>query len=111
MEITRAHVRRTLNIDGRLCGEVEVHTNDPQSPELLIYFAAAPGGGFEAVRIVENDARTEIDWYENPLHQAFTDRTEDFGGGNQGGRGYAGLADQVLAYGSVKDELARGLER
>lgn len=98
-------------IGGRLCGEVEVQTDNADKPGLLVYMAAAPGGGFEVVQVVENDADLAIDWYDNPMHQAFTELSSEGSGGQDRGSDTAALASQVLAFGSVREQLARAVER
>jgi hypothetical protein len=113
VEVQHAALRRTTTKDGRFCGEVEVLTNDADTPKVLAYLAAAEDGDYEMVAIVANDADTEIDWYDNPLHQAFTDRAEWFESAEMesglGGGGREAFKEQVLSFGSVRDDLAREL--
>lgn len=110
LDIADARVRRTVNLDGRSCAEVEVSTGDAAASTLLVYFARTAGGGLEMVRVIENDADREIDWYDNPLHQAQADRTDAFlSAAGAGGSGSFG--ERVLHFGSVRDEVVRILER
>lgn len=106
MDIVHAEVRRTTNLDGRPCAEVEVVTDDAGAANLLVYFAEAPDGGIEMVRVTENDADREIDWYDNPLHQAVVDRTDAFMNVARDGGSFG---EQVLQFGSVREDVRRAL--
>lgn len=110
MDVVDARVRRTVNLEGRPCAEVEVSTGDAAASTLLVYFARTADGRTEMVRVIENDADREIDWYDNPLHQAKADRTDAFlsaaGAGDSGSFG-----ERVLNYASVRDEVVRILEK
>ena len=110
MDIVDARVRRTVDLDGRPCAEVEVATGGANAPTLLVCFARRNDGGLEMVRVVENDADREIDWYDNPLHQAAVDRTDAYldapAAGDDGSFG-----EQVLNFGDVRDEVMRLLGR
>jgi len=108
MDIVDARVRRTVNLEGRPCAEVEVATGDASAPTLLVYFAQTAGGGLEMVRVVENDADREIDWYDNPLHQAKADRTNAYSGAADAG-GSGSFGERVLGFGSVREEAVRAL--
>jgi hypothetical protein len=107
-DIVRAEVRRTVDLDGRPCAEVEVATGDPEAPDLLVYFARGSGGALEMVRVIENDADREIDWYDNPLHQAAVDRTDAFMSADRAGDG-ASFAERVLRFGTVREDAQRAL--
>jgi len=110
MDIADARVRRTVNLDGRPCAEVEVATGDDRAATLLVYFAQAADGGLEMVRVIENDADREIDWYDNPLHQAAIDRTDAYRSAAAAG-GSGSFGERVLNFGSVREEVMRLLER
>lgn len=109
MDIVHAEVRRTVRLEGRKCAEVEVATGDADAANLLFYFAKAGGGGsLETVKVIENDADREIDWYDNPLHQATTDRTDAFS--SAAGAGDSGsFGERVLEFGSVREDVLRAL--
>jgi hypothetical protein len=109
MDIADARVRRTVNLDGRPCAEVEVSTGGTDAPTWLFYFAEKGGGGLEMVRVVENDANREIDWYDNPLHQAVVDRTDAYRGAAAAGDG-GSFEERVLNFGSVREDVLRALQ-
>jgi len=111
MEVQHAMFRRTAMKGGRYCGEVEALTNDAETPKVLVYFAVSEDADYDMIEVVANDAATEIDWYDNPLHQAFANRTDSFlpaektaGWGER-----ESFKEQVLSFGSVREDLAREL--
>ncbi|HUC92670.1 MAG TPA: hypothetical protein VMS09_11650 [Paenibacillus sp.] len=111
IEVQHASFRRTAHRNGRFCGEVQVTTNDARTPVVLVYFTASQDNDYDMVDILANDADTEIDWYDNNLHQAFANRNEWFETDEMktdwGER--ESFKEQVLAYGSVREDLAREL--
>ncbi len=111
VEVQEAALRRMTMKEGRMCGEVEVLTNDANAPKVLAYFAGAGDGDYELLAIVGNDADMEIDWYDNPLHQAFTDKSQWLGSAamEAGGGERQAFKEQVLSFGSVRDDLEREL--
>lgn len=65
-----AHVRGMVDRYGTSCAEVEVRTDDVKAPVVLAYFASV--GSEPALKeVLRNDADTEIDWFDNNMHQAF----------------------------------------
>jgi hypothetical protein len=109
MDIADARVRRTVNLDGRPCAEVEVATGDDRAATLLVYFAQAADGGLEMVRVIENDADREIDWYDNPLHQAAVDRTDAYLGAAADAEGSGSFGERVLNFGFVREDAMRAV--
>lgn len=113
MIVTEAHVRRAADRDGLHCAEVEVRTSDAQTPELLVYFGHYRDDDYDMIAVVSNDARSEIDWYDNGLHQAFADLTDalfdtptmktDWGERET-------FKDQVLSYPGVRADIRRLLD-
>ncbi|WP_308634798.1 hypothetical protein [Paenibacillus silvisoli] len=77
MNVTDARVRRATDREGIHCCEVEVHTDDAGSPELLAYFGASRDNDYDMIAVVKNDARSEIDWYDNNMHTAFADVSDE----------------------------------
>ncbi|CAM4360786.1 hypothetical protein [Paenibacillus tarimensis] len=111
IQVIHAAFRRVADREGRTCGEVEVNTNQAEAPKVLVYFAPAKDNDFEVVAIVKNDADYEIDWYDNSMHQAFTDETALFeaGGMKKSGEEQASFKDQVLSHGNIREVLRREL--
>ena len=75
MKVIHAHVRRIVHREGQRCCEVETHTDSEEYPELLVCFGSSRDNDFDMTAVVKNDAATEIDWYDNNIHSAFTDVT------------------------------------
>lgn len=112
MNVLRASVRRIVNRGGVLCGEVEVKTDDPECPVMLAYMAPAYSDEYEMIAVLGNDADMEIDWYDNNLHDAFTDQTIQLSAmSSEGMEGMESLKQQILTSGVVRDDLARELSR
>ncbi|WP_276352881.1 hypothetical protein [Cohnella caldifontis] len=74
LTVRRAACRGIREWGDQRLAEVEVHAGDPGVPELLAYFREGPKG-YQLVRVLANDARTEVDWYDNDMHDAFRDVT------------------------------------
>jgi len=110
MDIVDARVRRTVDLDGRPCAEVEVASGDDREATLLVYFAQAADGGLEMVRVVEKDADREIDWYDNPLHQAAVDRTDAYRSASAAGDS-GSFGERVLNFGTIRNEALHMLEQ
>jgi hypothetical protein len=114
MNVTDARVRRMVERQEGRCCEVEVHTDREDSPGLLAYFGPSQDNDFDMVAIVQSDAKTEIDWYDNPVHSAFEEVTtqlfETSTMKTDWGRREA-FKQQVLAYPGIRAELSRLLDR
>jgi hypothetical protein len=106
LTVMQASCRGIREWDGRRLAEVEVRTDDPGAPELLAYFRKGPRG-YQLVRVLANDARTEVDWYDNNLHEAFRDvTTQWFSGPSHSAPNNRGaFAEQVLNAPGVRPEL------
>lgn len=44
-------------------------------PRFLAYVAEQTPGCYDLIRLIRNDADTELDWYDNSMHQAYIDVT------------------------------------
>ena len=111
MNVLRASLRRIVNRGGVICGEVEVKTDDPESPVMLAYMAPAYSDEYEMIAVLGNDADMEIDWYDNNLHDAFIDQTMELLQDTGGSEGMEAFKAQILASGVVREDLARELSR
>ncbi|WP_020615907.1 hypothetical protein [Paenibacillus daejeonensis] len=111
MNVLRASLRRIVNRGGVICGEVEVKTDDPECPVMLAYMAPAYSDEYEMIAVLGNDADMEIDWYDNNLHDAFTDQTTELLQDAGGSEGMESFKAQILASGVVREDLARELSR
>ncbi|QHW34132.1 hypothetical protein GZH47_27280 [Paenibacillus rhizovicinus] len=110
MIVTEAHVRRAAERNGLHCAEVEVMTSDTENQDLLAYFGPSKDNDFDMVAVVNNDARSDVDWYDNSMHQAYADVTDtlfdtptmktDWGERES-------FKEQVLSYPRVRADIRR----
>ncbi len=76
--IKDAKIRRITEVNGAPCAEVEVYPAAEGESALLAYLTpSSPLGGYELVKIVRSDASMEVDWYDNSMHDAFVDATDE----------------------------------
>jgi len=92
--------------DNQAVAEVEVHSADPGESDLLVHFRKGPKG-YQLVRVLKNDADTIADWFDNDLHAAFRDVTQQiFDGPSHGGGDDRGaFAERVLETGDIRAQL------
>ncbi len=75
INVRDARFRRVLDREGQAFAEVEVFTDHQRDPQMLAYFRIGPKGSYSLVRLMSNDADSEIDWFDNNMHSAFEDVT------------------------------------
>lgn len=75
--IKDAKLRRMTEYDGERCAEIGVLPGAVDDPGLLVYFTQRSPGEYEMVRIIRNDADALLDWYDNNMHDAFVDVTDE----------------------------------
>lgn len=110
MNVLEAHVRRSVARDGVPCGEVEVHTDDPECKQVLAYFAKSGDNEYDVVYMLKNDADFLTDWYDNSMHTAFEEiSAESFQNMNMktGWDARESFKNQVLGSGRVREDLHR----
>jgi hypothetical protein len=108
LTVLQASFRRLVNREGQTLAEVEAHTDLAGNPELLAYFRDGPRG-YQLVQVVANDASTQIDWYDNNLHEAYEDVTmRMFSGPSHAAvHDRTAFAQQVLGMDGITEELNR----
>lgn len=108
MDVASASFRGMRKQDDRAVAEVEVRSAQPGEPGLLVHFRKGPKG-YQLVRVLQNDADRETDWFDNDLHAAFQDVTAQMFDGpcHGGGIDRASFAEQVLGTDDVKAQLDR----
>lgn len=106
MIVRSATFRGMRDQNGLKLAEVEVQAGSPDDRPLLAYFRLGPKG-YQLVRVLENDAQTEVDWYDNDLHTAFRDVTTALfrGPGHEGGEDRNDFAAQVLETNGIRSAL------
>ncbi|WP_100540786.1 hypothetical protein [Paenibacillus sp. GM2FR] len=76
--IRDAKIRRITEVNGAPCAEVEVYPAAEGESALLAYLTpSSPLGGYELVKIVRSNASMEVDWFDNSMHDAFVDATDE----------------------------------
>jgi hypothetical protein len=105
MNPLEAHVRGMADRAGVACAEVEVRTDDAASPVVLAYFASV--GSEPALKeILRNDADSELDWFDNNLHQAFQEITDNRSDSPGSGRSeQQRFGDRVLGMDGVRERI------
>jgi hypothetical protein len=105
--ITGARVNRMMNQNGRRVAEVEIRTDDPQSPLLAAFVSRNAAGGYEVQSVYRKDADLTTDWYDNNEHQAYEELSNQLSGETD--PSLEQLVLQALSFEDVKAELDSGL--
>lgn len=110
--IKSARLMRRAERDGITTAEVEFALEPGTAMDggdknryVAILEKAGEDRSFALSKVFRNDAQYELDWYENPDHEAYADVTEQFAERSGAER----LAEQLLNTGSVARDL-RGNE-
>ncbi|RIX50515.1 hypothetical protein D3P08_19715 [Paenibacillus nanensis] len=100
-----AHVRGMVDRAGAACAEVEVRTDDAKAPVVLAYFTSV--GSEPALKeVLRNDADTDIDWFDNNMHQAFKAITDDAASSPESDHSaLQRFGDRVLAMEGVRERI------
>ncbi|GAB6929321.1 hypothetical protein JCM10914A_33040 [Paenibacillus sp. JCM 10914] len=76
--IRDAKIRRITEMNGVPCAEVEVYPVAEGENAVLAYLTPSlPLGGYELVKVVRSSASMEVDWFDNSMHDAFVDATDE----------------------------------
>lgn len=76
--IKEAKIRRMTEVNGTPCAEIEVYPASGLESVVLAYLApSARLGGYELVKVVRSDASLEHDWFDNSMHTAYEDATDE----------------------------------
>jgi len=104
---------RVVDRGGQRLAEVEVYTGHTDDPQYLAYFGACPNGDYRLEQVLVNDADTEVDWFDNSLHSAFSDVTPQIFSSpdHVGLLNHDEFTSQLLAYEGIKDALDQHLKR
>lgn len=108
--IKDAKIRRYTEINGMRCAEIEVEPGAADDPSLLVYVAPATGSNqYQLLRIIRNDADLELDWYDNNLHSAFEDATQQAftdSSLSTAGEERGKFTSELLGFGKLEAELS-----
>jgi len=114
MNVTEAKVRGKAERNEGRCCEVEVHTDRPETPELIAYFGPSSDNDFDMVAVVRSDADEAADWFDNSMHNAYEDIAielfETSTMKTDWGRRET-FKEQILSYPGIRTELGRLLDR
>ncbi|MGZ9585211.1 hypothetical protein [Paenibacillus marinisediminis] len=69
LEIQQAYYRGKVDLNGRVCASVEVVPLQPEYGHLIAYIAPIQSGGFEVVKITQNQGDAPEGWYTYSLSQ------------------------------------------
>ncbi|UJF31668.1 hypothetical protein [Paenibacillus hexagrammi] len=105
-EVAYAEIVRFTERNDIRCADIEVKLEG--SSETYLAEFTASGDHLEMSHIYKKDVSTEIDWYDNNLHDAYVDVSEQLFGRKASiakGNEREDFKEQVLTFGSVKKEL------
>jgi hypothetical protein len=101
--ILGARYTRSVERDNRIMAEVRVKVEE-QPHEYIAYFSGTSGGEVDMPYLLYNDADFEIDFWDNPMHQAFDDISKDFGEDDK-----RIFCEEVLRIPGIRREIEQGL--
>ncbi|MCZ8518121.1 MULTISPECIES: hypothetical protein [Paenibacillus] len=104
--IRHAECKRAVERSDRLCADVEVQL-EGETQAIVVLFNESEEGEYKLETILKNDADPAIDWYDNDLHAAYVDVTDELFEG-QGGAGIGSkesLEQGILAFPGVRESI------
>jgi hypothetical protein len=101
--ITNARYTRTVERDDTRMAEVRVQVEE-HAHEYIAYFTGSAGGVVEMPYLLYNDADFEIDYWDNPMHQAFGDISMNFSEEDK-----RIFRDEVMRFSSVRQQIEQAL--
>lgn len=112
-KIKQANIVRFTERHDVRCADVEVKA-DGIKGSLLAEFSATKDNNFEMRHVYRKDASNEIDWYDNNLHEAFKDVSEELFNNNRLDKEWGereAFSEEVLSFGSIRKELEEHFRR
>ncbi|WP_281885922.1 hypothetical protein [Paenibacillus sp. YYML68] len=111
--VVQAECKRVLERNDTLCADVEVIIEGKEH-HLIALFAESKDNDYDMIMVLRKDASREIDWYDNDLHAAYEDVTEELFQ-DQHGETHWGerekFKEQVLSFGSVRADIKSKLDQ
>ncbi|CAM3430891.1 hypothetical protein [Marinicrinis lubricantis] len=124
MEVKQVVFQQMAECRGEICAMLDVQF-DGESAAFKVGVERMLNGGYQIRSVLRNDSEYAIDWYDNDMHQAVQDVTNQFisskkglgmtaadQGVNQGiqqvnGRNYTSeqLLDQILSFPGIREQL------
>jgi hypothetical protein len=110
-KITSARLVQISERNDKKYGDVEVYFEDRTEP-FMVEFASAQDNDVVMTHVYQKSVSTELDWFDNNLHQAYEDVTmslftRETHQTNLGTR--EEFKQSVLEFGDVREELLRQL--
>ena len=102
MNVTEVSCPRMIEQNGRPMAKVEVMLSNPPGQKLTAVIARSEDGGYTLTSVQNNDADLVIDWFDNSMHNAYTEITEQYTE-----EGKQDLLRQILAAEGIEEELAQ----
>lgn len=94
------------------CADVEIKAAGVEGT-LVAVFTATKGGDIDLKHVYRNDASREIDWYDNNLHDAYTDVSKELFGLASSELKWGTreeFKEGILGFGSIREELRENYE-
>jgi hypothetical protein len=114
VEIKQAKVVRFTERDDVPCADIEVHV-EGSDKVMLAEFSPSQNKQYDLTHIYQKEVSSEVDWFDNNLHQAFKEVTSELFENqtdqeiNWGKR--EDFKQQILCFGSVQKQLEEHLQQ
>ncbi|MCD1258988.1 hypothetical protein B5M42_009075 [Paenibacillus athensensis] len=103
-KVDKAEFVRMTERNDVACADVEVQLAGSDEV-LLAEFTSSRDQALILSHIYRKETLADVDWYDNNLHRAFEDVSGELLHNVAGEDGREALAKQILAFGTVKEEL------
>jgi len=102
VNVTEVSCPRMMEQNGRPAARVELMLANPPGQKLTAVIARSEEGEYMLTSVQNNDADLIIDWFDNSMHNAYTDITDQYTE-----EGKRDLLRQILAAEGMEAELSR----
>ncbi|MDQ0916696.1 hypothetical protein [Paenibacillus sp. V4I5] len=112
-EIKQANIVRFTERNDVRCADIEVKAEGIKEI-LLVEFTPTKDNDIDMRHVYRKDASNEIDWYDNNLHEAFKDVSEELFNNNEHDKEWGereAFIKEILSFGSIRKELEEHFRR
>ncbi len=112
-KIKQANIVRFTERNDVRCADVEVKA-DGINGILLAEFTDMKDNDFDMRHVYRKEASNEIDWYDNNLHEAFKDVSEELFNNKDLDKEWGereAFIEEILSFGSIREELKEYFRR
>lgn len=112
-KIKQANIVRFTERNDVRCADIEVKAEGIKEI-LLVEFTPTKDNDFDMSHVYRKDASNEIDWYDNNLHEAFKDVSEELFNNNEHDKEWGereAFIEEILSFGSIRKELEEHFRR